>query len=47
MLTVLIYAQLLRHFDFNLIDPRKPITSSNFGIFVEKDMWVRVTERNR
>ncbi|KAJ1323964.1 benzoate 4-monooxygenase [Microdochium nivale] len=39
------YIELLRHFDFHLIDPLKPMSSSNFGIFVQTDMWLRVTER--
>ena len=37
--------QLLKHFDFTLIDPERPWFSLNYTIWFQKDMWVRVTER--
>jgi len=39
------YFELLRHFDFTLIDPEKPWFSLNYTLWFQKDMWVRVTER--
>ncbi|KXJ85669.1 cytochrome P450 [Microdochium bolleyi] len=39
------YIQLLRNFDFQLIDPSKPMTTSNYGIFVQEGMWLRITDR--
>ncbi|KAI2779816.1 cytochrome P450 [Daldinia loculata] len=40
-----VYVELLRYFDFQLIDPKKPMHSVDRNIFLQKDMWVRVTER--
>ncbi|KAI0851282.1 cytochrome P450 [Daldinia vernicosa] len=40
-----VYVELLRYFDFQLIDPKKPIHSVDRNIFLQKEMWVRVTER--
>ncbi|PKS05393.1 hypothetical protein jhhlp_008768 [Lomentospora prolificans] len=37
--------KLLRRFDFQLINPMKPIESMNQNMFFQKNMWVRVTER--
>lgn len=34
----------MRHFDFQLADPRNPWDSQSYSIFVEKNMWVKVTE---
>ena len=42
---VLICDQLLRNFDFQLIYPTKPWTSVNQNLFMQKDMWVSVTDR--
>lgn len=38
--------QLLRNFDWKLVDPTKPMKSACYGIFVMSDMWVIVTERS-
>ncbi|KAI1389815.1 cytochrome P450 [Hypoxylon trugodes] len=40
-----IYVELLRNFDFQLIDPRNPMQSTNRNMFFQKGMWVKVTER--
>ncbi|KAI0595897.1 cytochrome P450 [Biscogniauxia sp. FL1348] len=40
-----IYFELLRHFNFQLIDVKNPMRSRNHNIFFQSDMWVRVTER--
>jgi hypothetical protein len=37
--------QLLRNFDWKLVDPTKPMKSACYGIFVMSDLWVIVTER--
>ncbi|KAI1484891.1 cytochrome P450 [Biscogniauxia mediterranea] len=42
-----IYFELLRHFDFQLIDIKNPMSSRNHNIFFQSDMWVKVTERTR
>lgn len=39
-----VFVELLRRFDFQVIDPSRPIKSFNMGAFVQSDMWVRVTE---
>ncbi|EMR65628.1 putative cytochrome p450 protein [Eutypa lata UCREL1] len=39
------YVELLRHFDFQLVNPTQPWHSVNQGFFLQKDMWVKVTER--
>ncbi|KAI1502828.1 cytochrome P450 [Biscogniauxia marginata] len=40
-----IYFELLRHFDFQLIDVKNPMRSRNYNMFFQSDMWVKVTER--
>ena len=46
MLTRCLYhLQLLRKFEFTLVDPVKPWKSFNSGIFIVSDMWIRVTPR--
>lgn len=37
--------QLLRRFDFSLIDPTNPWRSVNVGLFLQSEMWVRVARR--
>lgn len=37
--------KLLRRFDFSLVHPTKPWSSKNFTLFLQKEMWVRVTKR--
>lgn len=39
--------QLLRNFDFSLVDPTTPWKSKNVGLWKQSQLWVRVTERNR
>ncbi|KAI1107092.1 cytochrome P450 [Jackrogersella minutella] len=39
------YVELLRNFDFQLVDPRNPMQVSNRNMFFQKDMWVKITER--
>ncbi|KAL7622954.1 hypothetical protein AAE478_006633 [Parahypoxylon ruwenzoriense] len=41
------YVELLRNFDFQLIDPKNPIHTRNQNMFLQKDMWVKVTEREK
>ncbi|OQD98439.1 hypothetical protein PENSOL_c009G10927 [Penicillium solitum] len=40
-----IFVELLRRFDFEPIYPGSPWKSSNFTLFMQKEMWVRVTKR--
>ncbi|KAI1763920.1 cytochrome P450 [Hypoxylon sp. FL1150] len=39
-----IFFELLRHFDFQLVNPQKPMISRNHGLFIESGLLVRVTE---
>jgi hypothetical protein len=38
-------AQLLRQFDFQLVYPSNPWKSVNYGLFLQRDMWVSVSLR--
>lgn len=38
-------SKVLRHFDFQLVNPGRPWKSTNQGFFLQSDMWVKVTER--
>ncbi|TVY80948.1 Cytochrome P450 monooxygenase [Lachnellula suecica] len=40
-----VFVELLRRFDFALERPTKPWSSHCAGVFIQKDMYVRVTER--
>ena len=40
-----IETQLLRRFDFQLVNPSKPWKSVNFNIFLQSEMWVAVSLR--
>lgn len=37
--------ELVRHFDFEIVNPAKPWHSANAGIWLQNNMWVKVTER--
>ena len=37
--------QLLRSFEWEVVDPTKPWECRNVGIWIQKDLNVRVTER--
>ncbi|KAK1991880.1 cytochrome P450 [Colletotrichum falcatum] len=39
-----IYVELLRNFDFQIINPTKPWHSVNFNLFMQDNFWVKVTE---
>ncbi|KAI5858204.1 cytochrome P450 [Durotheca rogersii] len=39
------YVELLRYFDFQLVNPRNPVHTENRNMFFEKDMWVKITDR--
>jgi hypothetical protein len=39
--------QLLRHFDMSLVDPLNPWHSFSTGMFLQKEMWLRVTKRTK
>jgi cytochrome P450 len=40
-----VFVELLRRFDIAIVDPSKPWSSDSRGIFLQKNFWVRVTER--
>lgn len=41
-----LFFELLRRFDWNLINPLQPLEKNmNYGLFVQKGMWVRISER--
>ncbi|KAI0130500.1 pisatin demethylase [Xylariales sp. AK1849] len=39
-----VFFELLRVFDFQLANPTKPWESRSYSVFVEENMWVKVTE---
>ncbi|KAI4592647.1 hypothetical protein KJ359_010549 [Pestalotiopsis sp. 9143b] len=39
-----VFFELLRAFDFQLINPTNPWKSRSYSVFVEENMWVKVTE---
>ena len=39
-----IFTQLLRTFDFQVANPTNPWKSQSYIVFVEEDMWVKVSE---
>ncbi|KAK3695739.1 cytochrome P450 monooxygenase [Podospora appendiculata] len=41
-----VYVELLRVFDFQIVYPARPWTSVNRSLWLQQDMWVRVTERH-
>jgi len=41
-----IFVELLRRYDWSIIDSQKPFKSFCAGIFLQSDMWVRVTARS-
>ncbi|CCF37553.1 cytochrome P450 [Colletotrichum higginsianum] len=42
-----IYVELLRNFDFQIMDPAKPWHSVNFNLFMQDNFWVKVTETRK
>ncbi|KAK3375532.1 cytochrome P450 [Lasiosphaeria ovina] len=40
-----IYVELLRRFDFQIINPRRPWHEMNDNMFFQSQLWMRVTER--
>ncbi|KAI1770582.1 cytochrome P450 [Hypoxylon cercidicola] len=40
-----IFVELLRYFDFELVNPQSPWKSIDYTLYVVSDFWVRVTER--
>lgn len=41
-----VWVELLRRYEFALVNPDRPWEWKNYGLFVQKNMWVRVTHRN-
>ncbi|KAI3328553.1 pisatin demethylase [Ustulina deusta] len=42
-----VYFELLRAFDFQVASPTNPWKSWSYSIFIEEDMWVKVTEAGK
>ncbi|KAF2178823.1 cytochrome P450 [Zopfia rhizophila CBS 207.26] len=42
-----VFVELLRHFDFELVNPGKPWVSVNYNLFMQDHMWLRITHRER
>ncbi|KAK1755440.1 cytochrome P450 [Echria macrotheca] len=40
-----VYVELLKNFDFEIVDPTNPWKSINVGIFTQSEMWLRATRR--
>jgi len=40
-----VFVELLRHFEFSLVDPTNPWKCFCMGIFAQSEMWLRVTRR--
>ncbi|KAF4871936.1 Cytochrome P450 monooxygenase lolP1 [Colletotrichum siamense] len=40
-----VYVELLRRFDFTIVDPAKPWTTENFAVHIQKEFNVKVTRR--
>lgn len=40
-----IFVELLRNFDFNIVNPLSPVRSVCFGIFFQSEMWLTAYER--
>ncbi|KAI0895193.1 cytochrome P450 [Annulohypoxylon nitens] len=40
-----VFVELLRYFDFELVNPQSPWKSIDYTLYVVSDFWVRVTER--
>jgi len=40
-----IFFELMRNFEWGIIDPTNPWKSGNVGLWLQKDLWVRVSER--
>ncbi|KAJ4298336.1 hypothetical protein N0V88_003362 [Collariella sp. IMI 366227] len=40
-----VFVELLRRFDFQLVNPTKPWKCVNYNLFVQSDMWVSVSMR--
>ena len=39
------HAQLFRNFELEIVNPSRPWKSENVGLWMQSEMWVRVTER--
>ncbi|OHE98404.1 cytochrome P450 [Colletotrichum orchidophilum] len=42
-----VFVELLRNFDFQILDPTKPWHSVNHNLFMQDNFWVKVTEHKR
>ncbi|RDW80147.1 hypothetical protein BP6252_04785 [Coleophoma cylindrospora] len=40
-----VFVELLRHFEFTIVNPQEPWKSFSAGIFIQHDMWMHVTKR--
>ncbi|KAH9212789.1 pisatin demethylase [Leptodontidium sp. 2 PMI_412] len=42
-----VFVELLRHFEFSVVDPTNPWKSMCMGIFAQSEMWLLVTRREK
>ncbi|OCT52775.1 pisatin demethylase [Cladophialophora carrionii] len=42
-----VFVQLLRKFEFTIVNPQQPWKSFSAGVFIVSDMWLRVTKREQ
>ncbi|KAK4150623.1 cytochrome P450, partial [Chaetomidium leptoderma] len=40
-----VFVELLRRFDFEILNPKRPRREANFNMFFHSELWMRVTER--
>jgi cytochrome P450 len=40
------FFELVRNFEWSVVDPTKPWKSGNVGLWLQRDLWVRVSERD-
>lgn len=41
-----VFFEMFRRFDWSLIDPQQPLEKNeNHGVFIQKGLWVRISER--
>lgn len=40
-----VFFELIRHFEWSVVDPTRPWKSACVALWLQKDLWVRVSER--
>jgi len=42
-----VFFEVFKNFDITIVNPTNPWKSLNYGLWLQKDMFVRVTERRK